>query len=178
VLAFDGSRVLESANKALQALVEHLPQHRAAVHARIALAEPLTRAHKVLAVQPERGERLAPAHRSGGEVHAARPEPERAKAELEAALTAAPDVSADTLGHVDFNAYTAELSAWLEAQGDRKRAGELAAELVLTLSRRGVPEHVLAPIRDRAAILGQRVAKLAPRDAGRGSRSPSGGKKR
>jgi hypothetical protein len=156
VLAFDGSRVMDRANAALVELVERLPEHRAAIHARVALAEPLTRGHKVLELDPANPEVLSNAEAAGGAVRALGPDPDQAADMLQSALVAAPDVAAETLGHVDYNEYASHLSRWLEEQGDRDMAGQVVEELLLTLAGRGVIEPVLSPIRERAAKLGSK----------------------
>ena len=53
VLAFDGSRVLDSANNCLHEVTERLPKRQVATHALIALVNPLSRSYKRLAVGAE-----------------------------------------------------------------------------------------------------------------------------
>jgi hypothetical protein len=91
VLTFDGTRLLASANDVLDRVVSELPQSRAAIHARVALANPLTKRYKRLETE-------------GKQVTSLAPELARAK-ELLAPLTAKANVARETLHPLDYAYY-------------------------------------------------------------------------
>jgi hypothetical protein len=93
VLNFDGSRLLVDANNYLRNLVERLPNSRAAIHAKVALASPLISAYKEIEFSAE-----THTLKLGKAKH------EEAN-KLLAVLVEDPETSASTLGQVDYDYY-------------------------------------------------------------------------
>lgn len=93
VLTFDGSTYLESANNTLREVTERLPESKAAVHARVALAGPLAMNAKSLEIGAERPKlRLAKADAAEAR-------------KLLAVLVEKRDASIATLGQIDYDYY-------------------------------------------------------------------------
>jgi len=151
VLAFDGSRVLDSANDALRMAVDRLPNTAIAKHARIALAKPLLTESKQLVLRPGQTTMLRPASESGGEVVCESARPDEAKKELEAAILAEPDKAAETLSHIDYRYYAESLAKYLAKNGDRREATRVQKVLYETLAARNVKPEVLEQIKVRHA---------------------------
>jgi hypothetical protein len=144
VLAYDGSRRLESANDTLREVVDRFPHGRAAVHARVALALPHARDYKLLDAVSAR-----PGGSAGRQIHVVSADPERARRELHGALLTEPDAAAEALAHKDFRYYVDALSRVLEETGERGQAAEAQRQLRDTLARRRVPRRILEQIRER-----------------------------
>lgn len=145
VLAFDGTSVLTRANDVLHEVTERLPDRRVAVHARIALGNAVAGARKRLEV--------------GGGLEAARPlselnariveapaNPAEVEKQLKPVLTEQTELSAETLGHIDYHDYVDRFAAWLAAQGDKGAAAAAMSALHDTLAARGVKPQVLEAI--------------------------------
>ena len=143
VLAFDGSRYLESGTDTLREVVDKLADSRVAVHANMALASMLVGDYKEL-VQGEDGLRI--------DVH--KPQPDQAATFLSNALLEQPNVAAETLGHIDMKDYTDRVSEQLADQGATEEAAKLQDNLYDTMSARNVRGRkvlgsVLREIKDR-----------------------------
>jgi hypothetical protein len=145
ILAFDGSRYLESGNNTLRDVCERMPNHRVAVHAHVALGRSLGRAFKQLKLgdgrDPMRG-----AGDAGGKITAAKANVESARKELNGALFKKADAAAETLGHVDYNYYATEFAKWLVQYGEGGEAAAVCVDLRKTLSARNVLKSVLDAI--------------------------------
>jgi hypothetical protein len=132
ILAFDGSRVLEAGNGALDEIVQRLPGRRVAVHARLALAVPMSRSCKQL-VLGGRGHHMASAADVGGRIEVRAGCPDAARKGLALALLRDPPLAAETLGHVDYRDYVDRFSRWLSEQNDPRAAAACRAALRATL---------------------------------------------
>jgi hypothetical protein len=143
VLAFDGTRVLESANTTLQEVSERLADRTVAIHARIALACPLTQNFKQLRVDAgkTRDQRL--------EFRTEKSKMDQAVSTFESAVQARGDRAAESLGHIDYADYTILFSRRLAAMGDTQEAESIGGSMITTLSRRGVPPDILAQVQGR-----------------------------
>jgi hypothetical protein len=148
ILAFDGSRALESGNDALNEIIHRLPERRVAVHARVALANPMSRTFKQL-VLGDGTRRMASAADVGGRIKAQAAEPDAARKGLAAALLKDPGQAAETLGHADYKYYVDRFSQWLSEQNDVRAAAACQDCLHRTLERRQVADHVLEEIAQR-----------------------------
>lgn len=138
VLAFGGSRVLESANDTLREVAAQLPESRAAVHANAALGAPMAADGKVLVVDD-----------SGREaVEVVPAEPEEAQQLLSASLDHF-DRAADALGHITVTEQTLRLASVLEESGDTSGSSDLLHESADALERRGVLPGVVQELRSR-----------------------------
>ena len=154
VLAFDGSSVLDPANDVLREVTERLPDRRVAVHARIALGNAVAGRRKRLEVAGG----LSPAQSlSAVDAHIVQTpaNPREVRKQLEPVLTGDAQLSAETLGHIDYHDYVDRFADYLAQQGDARQAAQVMDGLVDTLTRRGVRADVLA------AIKGQRDAYRA-----------------
>ena len=143
VLAFDGSRYLESGTDTLREVAGQLAERRVAVHANVALGSMLVGDYKEL-VADENGLHI--------DVH--KPQPEEARDFLSKALMEQPDVAAETLGHIDMKDYTDRVSEKLADQGATEEAAKLQDTLYETMSSRTVRGRkvlgsVLQEIKDR-----------------------------
>jgi hypothetical protein len=149
ILAFDGSRVLDGGLDTLKSLVERLPESRAALHAKVALASPLLRD----------GKSLDMGHLPDGQQMAARD----AQATLllqradfgtgarlfQEALLARPQLAAETLSHFDYHYYVDRFCDALAGQGRQDEAADAQSTLLQTLQQRRVIQPVLESIRLR-----------------------------
>lgn len=147
IIAFDGSRSLESGNDTLREVIGKLDDRRVALHASLALGTVLASDYKQLVVDPE-----APG--KGLKIEVRPSEPEEASALLSKALTDQPQVAAETLGHIDLKVYTDRASEKLSQQGATDAAVKLQDTLYETMSTRTVRgrkvlDSVLQEIRER-----------------------------
>ncbi len=148
ILAFDGSRELTKGNDTLREVADRLGDRPVANHARIALATPLTREYKQLAL-PDGKAAMTGASLAGGKISVAKPDEKRAKAEFSAALTDNPQQAAETLEHCDYHYYCNHFSDWLAEIGDRRAAASVQNGLVKVLTDRKVLMSVLDDIRTK-----------------------------
>ena len=147
MLAFKGSRSLTTAVDALRDIAERLPDRRIATHAELALGNALARSYKVLELDAD-----------GPTIVLRAPDPDAARAHLDAALTAAPDVAADTLGHIDYTQHVVDQASFLAAAGAPDEAADTLGEAEAVLARRGVLEDVVAAVgEERARYVGRKA---------------------
>lgn len=139
-IAFDGTRVLGSANDTLREVAERLKGRAVARHAHLALAMPLRSAGKVLDL-------------AAGKVRSASAKPEAAVKELSSALLTKPEEAAETIGHVDYKYYVDQLTNLLAAEGEGAGAIDAQQKLLAVFESRKVKEAVLAAIRAKAAAI-------------------------
>ncbi len=136
VMAFDGSRVLDSGNAALRKLVESFPDSAAAIHAEIALAMPELRVHRLIEAEKER---LI--------LKTVKPDLETAQKAIERCLFKAPALAAATLSHVDYAYYGETFSALLAEEGQDVLAKkvEKSMETAMTEVAKAIrmPAHVV-----------------------------------
>ncbi|MDJ0896041.1 MAG: hypothetical protein QNJ92_12940, partial [Alphaproteobacteria bacterium] len=111
VMAFDGSKVLDAGNNAWQELVAKLPNSKAARHARVCLAMPLTRQYRTLRVDAPEG---AEAIDGRAVFEVSKVDEEAAQEALAKALVDKPAVAMETLGAVDYEYYCEGFSSWLK----------------------------------------------------------------
>jgi hypothetical protein len=148
VLNFDGSRYLTEGNDILREVTERLKDRKVAVHARVALGSPLAGEYKLLDLG-EGESRMMSAQQAGGKIKVLSSRTEDARKELLTALTTQPEVSAETLGHIDYRYYMERLTDWLTEQGENREAEQLQENLYQTLAARKVLGRVLEEIEDR-----------------------------
>jgi hypothetical protein len=148
ILTFDGSRHLESGNDTLREVVQRFADCPVAWHARMALANPLGRNYKQLALG-EGPQRMTSAADAGGSIKLAAARPDETRKGLGAALMEYPDQAAETLGHVDYKHYVDRFAEWLDDHGDAAGAAACQARLRDTLANRDVADHVLEEIAGR-----------------------------
>lgn len=148
VLAFDGSQMLTDANDTLHEAVEKFADRRVAIHAQVALGNPLTKEYKLLSI-PKTGELLQTVSEASGKIEIIKSKPDEAEKELANALFDNAAASAETLSHIDFKFYVDQLSKFVEKEGDSKSAAKYQGDLHDTLKKRGVLERVLEEIDDQ-----------------------------
>ena len=140
ILAFDGSRYLEDGTDTLQEVADRLPDRRVALHCRVAVGLPLLEPYKMLETGETRRIRILAAREEAGEK------------ELHLALRDRPREAAETLGHIDYNYYMTQESAWMAERGDREEAAEIQKQLAATLVARGVPNRIISDIEGRREL--------------------------
>ena len=147
VLAMDGSRYLNGAVTTLREVADRFPDSPASVHARVAVALPLTRPYKELVFADTGGAGRA----TRVEVHP----PEPAAALALAALLGGPAaaVVAATLTHIDYREYTEQVADALTAQHHGPEARAVLTSAAETLEARAVVPAVVADLRAEAAAV-------------------------
>ena len=149
VLAFDGSRVLNAANDTLRTVMARLADRRVARHARLALGQPLMRAHKLLSLTGGVDTVLRSAGDVGAKFQEAPARPEEARSLLTAALMEDADVAAESLGHIDYKRCVDIFTEFLATQGARKEAAEIQTHTYKILAARGVYPAILQDVERR-----------------------------
>jgi len=148
ILAFDGSRTMDSGLKILRDVVERLADHVVSYHANIALASSEARDYKLLKIaEPDRP--FTSASAAKGEVIPDKPNVKAAGKEFIAALTANADRAAESLGHVDFKWYADRFADWLVEQGQSVEASKVQDTVHKTFEGRGVLKSVLDSIAEK-----------------------------
>ena len=157
VLVFGGSRFLEDGNDALREVVERLPESRIALHAGVALGNPLTIDFKqVVPVGDEIRVDVVPA------------DPDGAAALIEPALVERAPQSAESFGHVRFRALAERVAKRLAAAGAESDALTTMDSAIETLAARRVKgrpvkARVIEDMRKtREALAARRKAKRRP----------------
>jgi len=119
VMAFDGSLVLESGIDSWRELIERLPASKAATHARIALALPLTRNYRTLRIDaPPQAVSID----GKGAFAVAKKKPDEASKLLGSVLLDNAETAVSTLGRVDYEYYGSIYARWLKENGADKEA--------------------------------------------------------
>jgi hypothetical protein len=149
VLAFDGSRVLNEANKTLREVVERLADRRVAKHARVPLALAMSQRRKVLSVAPGPERTLKSAAAIGGAIKLEAAQPDRAASDLKNALLQNADVAAESLGHIDYKVYVDALTRLFETEGNTEEAAAAQDTMYKILAARNVLPRVLDEIEQR-----------------------------
>jgi hypothetical protein len=139
VLVFGGSRFLDAANDALQEIVARLPERRIALHARVALGNPLTLDYKLLV--PIDGQLKLDMRRA----HA-----DEATSLIQPALMERPHVAAESFGHVRYRSIAERVAQRLAAAGAESEAAATIDSAIETLSSR-IPDD--RPV--KAEVIGQ-----------------------
>jgi hypothetical protein len=148
ILAFDGSQHLQAGNDALREVVERLPDRRVAWHAQVALANPLSRNYKLLALG-EGQARMMSAAEADGRFKVVAAKVDAARKTFGAALLKNPEQAAESLGHVDYKYYVDRYAEWLAAHDDAPAAADCQERLYKTLAARKVSEPVLQEVARR-----------------------------
>ncbi|SFU53671.1 hypothetical protein [Pseudoduganella namucuonensis] len=148
ILRFDGSRVLREGVDTLRELAQRLPESRAALHGKVALASALVRDAKSLDMSHLPDGPVA--QRDANATLTLQRADFGAGSKLFAdALLGRPQLAAETLSHFDYHYYVDRYSDALAGQGLRREAGEATATLYQTLQSRKVIQPVLESIKAR-----------------------------
>jgi hypothetical protein len=148
VMALDGSLFLTKGNDILREAAERFPDHRVAMHARIALGAPLARPFKQLQLDDVR-ESMKSACLAGGKIVVKPIDEKGGEAELKDALLTDASTAAESLGHVDFKYYAEMFSDFLAKLGNIQDAAKVLDVVHKTLSQRGVLKTVLDEVTAR-----------------------------
>ena len=127
VLVFGGSRYLDDANDVLHEVVDRFPDRRIALHARVALGNPLTVDYKQLV--PEE---------SGIELDVAPAKPAEAAELLEPALVERADAAAESFGHIRYRSIAERVARRLAAAGADEDATKTIDSAIDVLDSRTV----------------------------------------
>lgn len=117
VLNFDGSRLLMSANDTLREVVLRLPKSMAAIHSRVALANPVASEYKEIDV-------AAGTHT----LKVGKPDVREA-AQLLSVLVEDPETSSCTLGEIDYDYYRSRFRPLLQESRRDAQTGEYGAKV-------------------------------------------------
>ena len=127
VLVFGGSRFLEDSNDVLQEVVERFPERRIALHARVALGNPLTLDYKL--VKPTDG---------GLELDVVPANPGEAVKLIEPALVGQAEVAAESFWHIRYRGIAERVAGRLAAAGAEAEAMTTIDSVIDTLAARTV----------------------------------------
>lgn len=136
VLAFRGSRFLNSANDTLCELVDRLPKCKATYHARVALSSPLTRNYKLLNLKKEKAFDFL------------KKDAKVVNKELGTTLIKNASEAVETLGHINYKNEVDNYCKFLSDEGSNVVAAECQATMHNALSARKVHKNVLQQILD------------------------------
>jgi hypothetical protein len=132
VLVFGGTRGgtddLSHANDVLHEIVERFPERRIALHARVALGNPLTLDYK----------RLIPTDEGGLEVDVEPAKPDEAATLIEPALVEEADVAAESFGHIRYRAIAERVARRLTEVGAEAEGTKTIDAAIETLAGRSV----------------------------------------
>ena len=175
-LAFSGSVALTRANDTLRETVDRLPSSRAAIHAAVALAQPLARDFKSMTI-PETDVALTSVAEAEGKVTTRSAEPQQA-VELIAQAVGGDQggEAAETLGHVRYRRQMEGFTESLAQTGEGAAAKSLQTDLAGVLADRGVLASVVQEVEDKASTFKTTKARRAiddEVDAASTSKSPS-----
>jgi len=127
LLVFGGSRFLEHGNDVLQEVVERFPERRIALHARVALANPLTLTYKLLVPTDD-----------GLELDVVPAKPDEATRLIEPALVEQATVAAESFGHIRYRGIAERVARRLAAAGAEAEATKTIDSVIDTLAARSV----------------------------------------
>jgi hypothetical protein len=148
VLAFDGSRELETAIDTLKLAADKFKRRRLAAHAQVALG--LTEARPGKLLREKKGEPV---------IEMVKANLADAKKRLEAALATDEEGAAETLGHIEYTDYAERFADILTDDGDQRAAVKLLGGLEKTLAARKVLPRVIDAVRSRREALGSSSKK-------------------
>jgi hypothetical protein len=134
VLVFGGSRFLEGANDVLQEVVERLPERRIALHARLALGNPLTLDYKLILPTD-----------AGFELDVEQAKPDEAAKLIEPALVQQADAAAESFGHIRYRGLAERVARRFAAAGAEAEAAGTIDSLIGTLESRLVRGRPVRP---------------------------------
>lgn len=145
-LAFDGTRIMDSANDVLREAIDQFSTHPVATHARVALALPLSRIFRTLQDGDQTGDEASRLAFRGQSALV-----DEAAPMLKKALSAHAVDAARILGHIDFTDYATQYMEMLADGGDAKQAKAERTSIVQALAARGVKAEILAQVKEKLA---------------------------
>jgi hypothetical protein len=147
-LVFGGTAALAKANDTLRETVDRLSSSRAAVHAAVALAQPLARDFKSLTI-PKPDAALTSLADVGASFATRSANPQEALDLLELAAGKRGHQAAETLGHVGYRRQVERFASALAMAGAGKEAASIQSDLARVLAKRGVLDSVVEDVKDR-----------------------------
>jgi hypothetical protein len=134
VLVFGGSRFLDGANDLLHEVVERFPDRRIALHARVALGNPLTIDYKQVLPTED-----------GLDLEIASAQPDEAVKLLRPALITDADVAAETFGHIRYRGLAVRAARRLATAGAETEATKTIDSVIKTLDARIPDDRPVKP---------------------------------
>ena len=151
ILSIGGSNFLTSGINTLNEVADKLSNRRVAIHARVALTNPLMREYKMLVI-PEGAYTLQPTDQvEGSKIKETKPDVARATKELSETLVKQASIAAESLGHINYRQETEFFSGFLASHGDYTKATSVQDNLYNALSDRKVLPSVLKEIKNTSA---------------------------
>lgn len=152
ILTFDGSRVLEAGNEAIEEVAKQLPDRKVAAHVRMAQANAVMREYKELVIPGDGGDRQRSADNAGA-IKTKKPDLDAAQELLDDVLDK-PAEAAESLGNIDLNYYLTRLSGALQEAGEKKEAAVVLDTLADGLATRKAATWVIDQVKGLRAALG------------------------
>ena len=153
ILTFDGSRVLNAGNEAMQEVASQLPERKVALHIQIAQASAAMKEYKELAMSGGNGGAAMPSDNARGAIKTRKPDLDAAQALLTGVLDK-PAQAAESLGNIDLNYYLTRFSACLQDAGEKKQAAGVLDSLASGLTDRKALASVVEQVKGMRASLG------------------------
>ena len=180
-LTFSGTVALTQANETLRETVDRLPGSAAAVHASVALAQPLASDFKTLTI-PATDVPMTSVAEADGSVAVRRAKPDQALTLMSTAIgDQSVDAAAETLGHIGFRREVEQFAVAVSDAGDPAAAASLQTDLARALSNRGVLPRVVDEVSEKAGDFAGSKPKRATSAKSAGAKATSvksaGGKK-
>lgn len=141
VLVFGGSRYFRNTNDVLEEIVDRYPDRRIALHARVALGNPMTLEYKEVIPTDD-----------GLKLNVVPPDPDAAAKLIEPALIEQADAAAESFGHIRYRGVAERVARRLAAVGAETEAANTIDSLIDTLDARipdsrPVKAHVISQLR-------------------------------
>ncbi len=155
ILTFDGSQFIVSGNDILHETAERLSGRRVSLHAAVALGSAMASDYKLLSLEEAPQRAMAAAAAAGATIKVRQADADAARLELTTALIQKPDLSAETLGHIDYKYYVDRFTDWMAREGEPAEATKYQDDLHKTLAARGVKQEVLNQIQQRRESYGK-----------------------
>ncbi|HEV2903022.1 MAG TPA: hypothetical protein VGW30_07140 [Gaiellaceae bacterium] len=134
VLVFGGSRHFEETNDLLHEVVERFPERRIALHARVALGNPLTIDYKEIVATAD-----------GLDLEVTPAKPDEAVELIEPALVDEADAAAESLGHIRYRTVATRIARRLAAAGAEAEAEKTIDSVIDTLDDRIPDDRPVKP---------------------------------
>jgi hypothetical protein len=156
VLVFGGSRYLQNTNDVLEEILDRYPDRRIALHARVALGNPMTLEYKKVIPTDD-----------GLELDVVPSDPDAAAKLIEPALVEQADAAAESFGHIRYRGIAERVARRLAAVGAETEATKTIDSVIDTLDARipddrRVKAEVISQLketREKLAVKGKRRTK-------------------
>lgn len=159
ILGIGGSTFLTNGINTLHEVADRLKERKVAIHARVALTNPMMREYKSLAIPEGTYDRQPSRMIKGAKIKKISPNVERATQEMSIALIDRASVAAESLGHIRYRNATESFSSFLAEQGEFGEATRVQDSLYENLSKRNVLESVLKEVKEKSITYEQKITK-------------------